>query len=956
MLLGDLGVVAGPGTDAPVRYEAGRLPFLAHALRGTWRERHGSTMTVEGYRKTGGIRHAIATTADKIFAGLNKRDRLLAKAVFLRLIKVSGDSDPTRRRLPQAELTGSFAQPPAATAVMNAFVDARLLTRQQDTVQITHDVLLHSWPELEQWLEEDPTGHLTRQEVEEAATAWDRGGREPSRLYRGDALRTALEWATDTAGERPEARYRFELSSTGAQFLDASRRHEQRTRKIRRATVVSLALLVVIASIAGLLAWRTSVANERQLHTQGSHMLGRASRDEAEPVRSLQLALAAWHNDNGTQEAYEALFRQYLAMGSVDHIDHDVAGGTKLPGWTFSADGGTAAMASRTAGGGTRLVVQTGLLGPAPSSRTIAEGSVGSFAISRDGKTIAFVGPSGSLNLWTGGGDPRPFTPAGATAPYRTMADSLRISPDNRYLLLWARPRAELNPKWPTPLAVVDLTARRVVYERHDDLPPGFDATFGAGSDTFVEVAPAPSTPVFTEPQPLPGAVIRIATGEKIRGLPAGALPAENGATVVTCDLHGTVHVVAVATGADKYVIPSFPCPDPVLDRSGRYLFGFDGSTADPYRAGIAVDLVTRKHYLFRAPAIPEQTAFVATAAPDHNGDLLIRRQAGKSVLTLRAPEVPDSTVDGGRPDPTGRYALRAAGERHELVDLADGAVLGAHSGDFTSAAFTADGNHVVAVRGAEIAVFDTPYFTPRRTIRLPAAASPCVSGESTLLTPQDRELALVCGPFLHRWDAGTGAALGEPVPFGTKPDVVLVRPGHPHEVVTVQADVLRIRDVERRLVVKTVPLGFAVAEGTSSSAVIDTAGAKIAILSPEGGPAVWDLESGARIAGPVPVPGHLVAFGRGDTVLAEGWPDVTAWDFARGFVSTVRITSDPSVAGSLRVEGDTLVVDTRTAPFAVTLNPDTWFAELCRAVGRPLAAEEITKVSPGALTDLPCA
>ena len=46
--------------------EPGALPLLSHALRATWELRDGRTLTVEGYRDTGGVSSAIARTADRI--------------------------------------------------------------------------------------------------------------------------------------------------------------------------------------------------------------------------------------------------------------------------------------------------------------------------------------------------------------------------------------------------------------------------------------------------------------------------------------------------------------------------------------------------------------------------------------------------------------------------------------------------------------------------------------------------------------------------------------------------------------------------------------------------------------------------------------------------------------------------------------------------------------------------
>ena len=46
--------------------EPGALPLLSHALRATWERRDGRTLTVEGYRESGGVASAIARTADAV--------------------------------------------------------------------------------------------------------------------------------------------------------------------------------------------------------------------------------------------------------------------------------------------------------------------------------------------------------------------------------------------------------------------------------------------------------------------------------------------------------------------------------------------------------------------------------------------------------------------------------------------------------------------------------------------------------------------------------------------------------------------------------------------------------------------------------------------------------------------------------------------------------------------------
>ncbi len=51
-----------------VGHEPGALPLLSHALMETWQRRRGRMMTLSGYTSSGGVRGAIAETAEAVFA------------------------------------------------------------------------------------------------------------------------------------------------------------------------------------------------------------------------------------------------------------------------------------------------------------------------------------------------------------------------------------------------------------------------------------------------------------------------------------------------------------------------------------------------------------------------------------------------------------------------------------------------------------------------------------------------------------------------------------------------------------------------------------------------------------------------------------------------------------------------------------------------------------------------
>jgi WD40 repeat protein len=270
LLLRDLGADQA-GARSQRGYEAGRLPLLAHALRATWQQRHGHTLTVDGYQATGGIHHAVATTAERLYAGLEAAEQLTARTLFLRLVRIGDTVDDTRRRLPYTDLLDSGRDPAATAAVVDAYTRGRLLTRHQDTVEITHEALLHAWPELRRWIDTDRAGHLVHQDLEEAAINWERAHRDPGMLYRGHRLEAARAWA-----DRPHRNQSDSgASPSAAVFLTASTRHAHRAAQLRRAVIAVLTALSLIASSAAVIAF------QQRADAQTQRATAQAQRDQA---------------------------------------------------------------------------------------------------------------------------------------------------------------------------------------------------------------------------------------------------------------------------------------------------------------------------------------------------------------------------------------------------------------------------------------------------------------------------------------------------------------------------------------------------------------------------------------------------------------------------------------------------------------------------------------------------
>ncbi|WP_342001484.1 hypothetical protein MRBLWH7_001875 [Microbacterium sp. LWH7-1.2] len=270
------GLILEPGlVEILLRDADGRtLPLLSHALRQVWSRREGRVMTVEAYRASGEIDGAVAKTAEEVFAALSPDGERLLRDILLRLVEASTDGAVVARRVERTRI----AIDDAHARIIDQLVDARLLTTDQDSVQLSHEALAREWPRLKDWLADDVEGQRIMRHLGAAAGAWESMARPASELYRGGRLTTAQHWreAVDPA-----------LTAVEQEFLDASSANEtaalaaaqnqlrKERRMVRRLSWVSagaavLAIATVTASLiagvqANLAAERDTVAEARRV-------------------------------------------------------------------------------------------------------------------------------------------------------------------------------------------------------------------------------------------------------------------------------------------------------------------------------------------------------------------------------------------------------------------------------------------------------------------------------------------------------------------------------------------------------------------------------------------------------------------------------------------------------------------------------------------------------------------
>ena len=306
-----------------VAIEAGSLPLLSTTLVELWRAREGGLLTLESYRRLGGVHGVVERHAEAAYRSLGVGDQPVARRLFLRLVSGGGDEPAVRRRASRDEL-GSDEQ---SARVLASLVERRLLVLGEDGVELVHEALLEQWPRLRDWLDEDAQGRRLRAQVAGAAAAWESAGRGRDELMRGARLAAVVDWA-ETSGD--------ELSPAEQEFVRASRtEHARQARRLRLGLAGTL-LLLVIAVAAGIAALASRASATRNATDAIAQRLGAQALSEPRLDRALLLARAGIALDD-TEATRSDLLATLLRSPAALQVMHP--GGARVVDDALSPDG-----------------------------------------------------------------------------------------------------------------------------------------------------------------------------------------------------------------------------------------------------------------------------------------------------------------------------------------------------------------------------------------------------------------------------------------------------------------------------------------------------------------------------------------------------------------------------------------------------------------------------------------
>ena len=376
VLLQDIGL---HGANEP---EPGALPLLSHALLATWERRRGRTFTLEGYHASGGVRGAIAETAESVFTDrLDQSQQELARDIFLRLTELGEGTQDTRRRAALIELERQSLQAAQLRAVLNVLADARLITLNEDSAEVAHEALIREWQRLHEWLTQDREGLRLHRHLTDSAHEWERRGRDASELYRGARLAQAREWAGTHENHLNESERAFLKASIEQEQRDTLEREAQRQRELdvakklaetesqhskqlRRRAVFLAGAFVLAVILAGVAILFGSQANTN----------AQAARAEQQVAFERELSASAINNLSVDPERSILLSLQAVNIGLKNNQP-------------------------------VLIEAQDALHRSIQSSRVLAtlhepDVTIWSVTLSRDGKRLAAIGDDGMVRVW----------------------------------------------------------------------------------------------------------------------------------------------------------------------------------------------------------------------------------------------------------------------------------------------------------------------------------------------------------------------------------------------------------------------------------------------------------------------------------------------------------------------------------------------------------------------------
>ncbi|MCG8421108.1 MAG: hypothetical protein MJE77_24575, partial [Proteobacteria bacterium] len=206
--------------------------------------------------------------------------------------------------------------------IVDHLVRARLLVIQTGdagagaSVEIVHESLIHTWPQLGRWLDENQDDAAFLDQLRTAAKQWQAKGRPNGLLWRGEAMRDAQHFARRYRGQLPEAQRAYLHA-----VIKLAARSTRRKRWAIAITISFLSLLVAAAAVALVLIHDA----EQQTAREANRARAAEQQTNAQLARTLAEAEARQKAEQQLQkqlfELEQANRREAVAKTEVQQIN-----------------------------------------------------------------------------------------------------------------------------------------------------------------------------------------------------------------------------------------------------------------------------------------------------------------------------------------------------------------------------------------------------------------------------------------------------------------------------------------------------------------------------------------------------------------------------------------------------------------------------------------------------------
>ena len=173
-----------------VRNSQSAFSLLQFAGQVLWqnRDERKRKLTRESFEQMGGVTGALVQHADGVLKGLNASETKLARALMLRLVT----ENKTKRIMSRKDLFAGLETD--AEQVFERLVESRLviISRKKEDeegdCELVHEALIAGWKRLSKWIDESSEELRLLNQLELAASLWDKRGRRTDDLWSKQAL------------------------------------------------------------------------------------------------------------------------------------------------------------------------------------------------------------------------------------------------------------------------------------------------------------------------------------------------------------------------------------------------------------------------------------------------------------------------------------------------------------------------------------------------------------------------------------------------------------------------------------------------------------------------------------------------------------------------------------------------------------------------------------------------